>query len=99
MNSVPRKSPESCPNFVPFQFCLNVTSNQCFSVDEAEAEYEKGRKLLETADKLMAMVHAAKMEAEQYDDKIIGLVEKAEAIYSQLSELAQQFGDGSGDVE
>merc|ERR1719284_1773858 len=45
------------------------------------------------------MVHAAKMEAEQYDDKIIGLVEKAEAIYSQLSELAQQFGDGSGDVE
>ena len=47
----------------------------------------------------MAMVHAAKMEAEQYDDKIIGLVEKAEAIYKQLSELAQQFGDGSGDVE
>ena len=76
-----------------------IFSSNIFSVEEAEAEYEKGRKLLETADKLMAMVHAAKMEAEQYDDKIIGLVEKAEAIYKQLSELAQQFGDGSGDVE
>ena len=45
----------------------------------------------------MAMVHAAKMEAEAYDDKIIGLVEKAQAIYQQLSDLAQQFGAGSGD--
>ena len=61
-------------------------------MDDAEERYEEGKKLLQAADRLMAMVHAAKMQAEESDQSIKDLIKKAEHIHKQLSEVQKSLG-------
>merc|ERR1712048_1147800 len=57
----------------------------------AQVKYEKGKVLLDSADKLMAMVHGAKENAQEDNQKINDLIRKAESLYNQLEEFHSNF--------
>ena len=64
-----------------------------FSRLSATQKYQEGKDLLFQADKLMAMVHAAKMDATNSNTKINDLINKAEQLYDQLAKFHADFAD------
>ena len=56
---------------------------------------------MDQADRLMAMVHGAKQNAQSDNEKINALILKAEQLYNQLNKFHNQFHDslenGQGD--
>merc|ERR1712176_179807 len=53
----------------------------------ADRRYKEGKTLLDQADRLMAMVHGAKQNAQSDNEKINALILKAEQLYNQLNKF------------
>ena len=69
--------------------------NSLLRYNEAKDEYDEGHALLNAADKLLAMVHAASQQAGEDNSRIGILLDKAQYIYEQLSSFKNNFGDSS----
>lgn len=67
--------------------------NIFFSRASAERRYREGKTLLDQADRLMAMVHGAKQNAQEDNEKINALMAKAQQLYEQLDRFHTQFAN------
>ena len=76
---------------------LNHLFSKLFSYLDAESQYKKGHELLNAADKLLAMIHAASQRANQDNDRIKFLIEKADYVYKQLSKFKEATKNQVGD--